>query len=223
MNKLPFSGLAWTVYIPILALTLLVGCNNSSTVSSDPSSSDAGESTFSIYMKTEQGDEEAIREEEMIARLDRLYETVMGPLHGLERQYTDGMISADELYTATRPIIEKAAGDEAIASEAKQFISHISHKVLNHLLQDDNASPEAVGYYTDMLISIKSPNADMIFEALQVLDGYWTEEHIRTTADEAIRNAEEWLSHTDEGVPYAEKDRPAIITSVQHLQSIASL
>ena len=222
MNKLPFSGLAWTVYIPILALTLLVGCNNRVAVSSDPSSSDAGEPTFSE--KTEQGDEEAIREEEeMIARLDRLHETVMGPVHGLERQYTDGMISADELYTATRVILEKAAGDEAIASEAKQSVSHISHTVLNHLLQDDNASPEAIGYYTDMLISIKSPNADMVFEALQVMDGYWTEEHIRTTADEAIRNAEEWLSHTDEGVPYAEKDRPAIITSVQHLQSIASL
>ena len=147
----------------------------------------------------------------------------MRPLHGLERQYTDGMISADELYTATRAIIEKAAEDEAVTSEAKQLISHDSHKLLDYLLQDDNASPEAVGYYTDMLISLKSPNADMIFEALQVLDGYWTEEHIRTTADEAIRNAEEWLSHTDEGVPYAGKDRPAIITSVQHLQSIASL
>ena len=220
MNKLPFSGPAWTVYIPILALTLLVGCNNSSTVSSDPSSSDTGEPTLS--MKTEQGDEEA-RREEMIARVDRLYETVVQPLFKLEGQYTDGMISADELYTATRPIIEKAAGGEAIASEAKQFISHISPKLLNHLLEDGNASPEAVGYYTDMLISIKSPNADMIFEALQVLDGYWTKEHIRTTADEAIRNAEEWLSHTDEGVSYAEKDRPAIITSVQHLQSIASL
>ena len=217
MNKLPFSGLAWTVYIPILALTLLVGCNNRATVSSDPSSSDAGEPTFSE--KTEQGDEEA-RREEMIARLDRLHETVMGPLHGLGRQYTDGMISADELYTATRVILEKAAGDEAIASEAKPFVTYT---VLNHLLQDDNASPEAIGYYTDMLISVKSPNADMIFEALQVLDGYWTEEHIRTTADEAIRNAEEWLSHTDEGVRYREKDRPAIITSVQHLRSIASL
>ena len=150
-----------------------------------------------------------------MARLDRLHETVTEPLWGVERQYTDGMISADELYTATRAIIEKVAEDEAVTSEAKQFISHISHKLLNHLLQDDNASPEAVGYYTDMLISIKSPNADMIFEALQVLDGYWTEEHIRTTADEAIRNAEEWLSHTDEGVRYAEKDRPAIITSVR--------
>ena len=223
MNKLPFSGPAWTVYMPILALTLLVGCNNRATVSSDPSSSDAGEQGFSISMKgEEQGDEEA-RREEMIARVDRLYETVVQPLFKLEGQYTDGMISADELYTATRAIIEKVTEDEAVTSEAKQFISHISHELLNHLLQDDNASPEAVGYYTDMLIFLKSPNADMIFEALQVLDGYWTEEHIRTTADEAIRNAEEWLSHTDEGVRYAEKDRPAIITSVQHLQSIASL
>ena len=48
-------------------------------------------------------------------------------------------------------------------------------------------------------MSIESPNADMIFEALQMLDGYWTEEYIRTTADEAIRNAEQWLRHTDEG------------------------
>ena len=48
MNKLPFSGLAWTVYMPILALMLLVGCNNRATVSSDPSSSDAGEQGFSM-------------------------------------------------------------------------------------------------------------------------------------------------------------------------------
>ena len=48
-------------------------------------------------------------------------------------------------------------------------------------------------------MSIKFPNADIIFEALQVLDGYWTEAHIRTTA---------------EGVPYAGKNRPAIVTSV---------
>ena len=221
MNKLPFSGFAWTVYMPILALMLLVGCSNRATVSSDASSSDADKPGFSMEGE-EQGDEEA-RHEEMIARLDDLVETVVRPLHGLERQYTDGMISADELYTATRVILEKTAEDEAVTSEAKQLISHDSHKLLDYLLEDDNASPEAVGYYTDMLISVKSPNADMIFEALQVLDGYWTEEHIRTTADEAIRNAEEWLSHTDEGVPYAGKDRPAIITSVRHLQSIASL
>ena len=97
------------------------------------------------------------------------------------------------------------------------------HKLLNHLLQDDNAPQEAVGYYTDLLMSIESPNADMILEALHMLDGYWTEEHIRTSANEAIRNAEQWLRHTDEGAPHTGKDRPAIITSVRHLQSIASL
>ena len=80
MNKLPFSGLAWTVYMPILALMLLVGCNNRATVSSDPSSSDAGEPGFSMEGE-EQGDEEA-RREEMIARLDRLHETVTEPLWG---------------------------------------------------------------------------------------------------------------------------------------------
>ena len=41
MTKLLFSPLARTVYMPILALALLAGCNNSSTGSSDASSSDA--------------------------------------------------------------------------------------------------------------------------------------------------------------------------------------
>ena len=229
MNKLMkrfwLSPFARAVYLPIVALALLAGCNNGSTGSSDPSSSDAGEPILTFSIKTEQGDEEAQREE-MMARLDRLHEAVLDPFNGMERQYTEGMISADELYKGVRDIVEKAVedeaivGDETMASEAKQFISH---KLLNHLLQDDNASPEAVGYFTDMLMSIESPNADMILEALHMLDGYWTEEHIRTTADEAIRNAEQWLSHTDEGVNYTGKDRPGIITSVRHLRSIASL
>ena len=219
MKKLLFSPLARTVYMPILALALLAGCNNSSTGSSDASSSDAGEPGFSISMEAKQGDKEA-RHEEMIARLDRLHETVLEPLWGLEGQYTEGMISADELYKGARGILENTAGDEWIASEAKQLIAP---QLMYRLLQDDNASPEAVGYFTDILISMESPNADMIFEALQVLDGHWTEAHIRTTANEAIRNAEQWLSRTDEGVPYAGKDRPAIVTSVQHLRAIASL
>ena len=219
MNKLLLSSFARTVYLPILALALLAGCNNGSTGSSDASSSDASEPILTFSIKTEQGDEEAQREE-MMARVDRLHEAVFDPFNGMERQYTEGMISADELYKGVRDIVEKAIEDETMASEAKQFISH---KLLNHLLRDDNASPEAIGYYTDMLMSIESPNADMILEALHMLDGYWTEAHIRTTANEAIRNAEQWLSHTDEGVPYAGKDRPAITASVQHLRSIASL
>ncbi len=223
MNKLMkrfwLSPFARAVYLPILALALLAGCSNGSTGSSDASSSDAA------GPKTEQGDEEA-RREEMIARLDRLHETVLRPLWGLERQYKEGMISAEELYKGSRDIVEKAvedevfAGDEAIASETKK---EFAPKLLNHLLRDGNAPREGIGYYTDMLMSMESPNADMILEALQALDGYWTEEHIRTTADKAIRNAEKWLSHTDEGVRYREKDRPAIVTSVRHLRFIASL
>ncbi len=219
MRKLLFGPFARTVYMPILALALLAGCNNGSTGSSDASSSDAA------GLKTEQGDEEAQRDE-TIARFDRLHETVMKPIWELERQYTDGAISADELYKGTRIVFEETAGDEAIAEDetiVSQYKQQTSHETLNHLLRDGNASPEAIGYFTDMLMSMESPNADMILEALHMLDGYWTEEHIRTTANEAIRNAEQWLSHTDEGVNYTGKDRPEIITSVRHLRSIASL
>ena len=219
MKKFLFSPLARTVYLPILALALLAGCNNGSTGSSDTSSSDAGEPGFST-------EAEKARYEEMMARIDRLHETMLEPLWQLERQYTKGMISANELYKGTRIVFEETAGDEAIAGDETfvlQYKQLASHEVLNHLLQDGNASPEAVGYFTDMLISMESPNADMVLEALHMLDGYWTEEYIRTTAKAAIWNAEQWLRHTDEGVPYAGKDRPAIVTSVQHLQSIASL
>ena len=223
MNKLMkrfwLSPFARAVYLPILALALLAGCSNGSTGSSDASSSDAA------GPKTEQGDEEAQRKE-MIAQVDRLHETVMLPVWRLENQYKDGVISADELYEGARDIVDKAVEDEAIAEDGaipSYAIESVGHKLLNYLLRDGNASPEAIGYFTDMLMSIESPNADMILEALQVLDGYWTEAHIRTTANEAIRNAEQWLRHTDEGVPYRGKDRPAIITSVRHLRSIASL
>jgi hypothetical protein len=224
MKKLLFSPLARTVYLPILALALLAGCNNGSTGSSDASSSDAGGPGFSMQ-GGEQGDEEMIRKE-VLARARRFSRTVTGPLYMLEIQYAHDTISAEKLYKGARDIIEKAVEDEAITgNEAipSNAIEFVIPKLLDHLLQDGNASPEAVGYFTDMLMSIESPNADMILEALHVLDGYWTEAHIRTTANEAIRNAEQWLSHTDEGVPYRGKDRPAIVASVQHLRSIASL
>ena len=219
MKKLLLGPFPRTVYLPILALALLAGCNNGSTGSSDASSSDAA------GPKTEQGDEEAQREE-MIALVDRLHETVMLPVWRLENQYKDGVISADELYEGARDIVDKAVEDETIAEDGvipSYAIESVGHKLLNYLLRDGNTSPEAIGYFTDMLMSMESPNADMILEALHMLDGYWTEEHIRTTANEAIRNAEQWLSHTDEGVNYTGKDRPEIITSVRHLRSIASL
>ena len=219
MKKLLFSPLARTVYLPIVALALLAGCSNSSTESSDASSSDAGGFTFST-------EEERARFEEARAQHTRIFQAVNLPVWRLENQYKGGMISADKLYESARDIVEKAAEDEVIAGDEaipSYAIESVGHKLLNYLLQDGNASPEGVGYFTDMLMSIESPNADMILEALHVLDGYWTEAQIRTTANEAIRNAEQWLRHTDEGVRYTGKDRPAIIASVRHLQSIASL
>lgn len=219
MQRLLFSSLARTVYLPILALALLGGCDNNPTGSSDASSFNAGELTFST-------EAEKARFEEARAQRVRTFETVMLPVWELEKRYTEDVISAEELYKGVRNLIEKAiedeviAGDEAIPSYVIEFVAP---ELLNHLLHDGNASPEAVGYFTDMLMSIEAPNADMILEALHLLDGYWTEAYIRTTANAAIWNAEQWLRHTDDGVRYRGKDRPAIIASVPHLRSIASL
>lgn len=224
MDKFLYSPLARTAYLPILALALLAGCSNSSTESPDASSSDAGGPGFSMQ-GGEQGDEEMIPKE-VLARARRVSRTVTGPLYMLEIQYAHDTISAEELYKGARDIIEKAVEDEAITgNEAipSYAIEFVIPKLLDHLLRDDNASPEGVGYFTDMLMSMESPNADMILEALHRLDGYWTEAHIRTVAREAIRNAEKWLSHTDEGASYRGKNRPAIVASIQHLQRIASL
>ena len=195
---------AHTMCLPILALALLAGCNDSS--------------KDTVSLGTDSENETALREAGM-KHAERLRAAIQ-PLSMLERDYAAGDISAEELYTRSRTILDEIAEDEAIAPTA---IEVVGPGLLNRMLQDKNAPKEGVGYFTEMLMSIESPNADMILEALHALDGYWTEEQIRTTAHESIRNAEEWISRTDAGVRYQDRDRTAIIASVQHLQSLASL
>ena len=193
-----------TMCLPILALALLAGCNDSP--------------KDTVSLGTDSENETALREAGL-KYAERLMAATK-PLVMLDRDYAAGDISAEELYTRSRTILDEIAEDEAIAPNA---IEIVGPRLLNLMLQDKNAPKEGVGYFTEMLMSIESPNADMILEALHALDGYWTEEHIRTTAHESIRNAEEWISRTDDGVRYHDRDRPAIIASVQHLQSLASL
>lgn len=188
--------------LPILALALLSGCSKGP---ADTSASNA-----------EQDSQTAMPNEAHIER----FMQVASQLDMLATRHANGVISGEELYRGARPIVEEAATDEAIATNV---LALMAPKLLNSLLQDDNAPQQAVGYFTDMLTDMESPHADMVLASLRMLDGYWTKEQIRTAAHEAMQNAEEWLRRTDEEVRYHGKDRPAIIASIPHLQSIASL
>ncbi len=72
-----------------------------------------------------------------------------------------------------------------------------AHAMLNHQLMKGETSPQkldAVGYYTDLLIDNRSPDASMIMPALAVLELHWPEDEIASRAQEAAALAEAWLA-----------------------------
>ena len=75
----------------------------------------------------------------------------------------------------------------------------IANKMLSiHLLSVDATYDydriEAVEFYTELLLKNNHPNAHIILDALEVLDGYWPYDRIIQAADDALLFAEEYLS-----------------------------
>lgn len=151
-------------------------------------------------------------------RAIRLYEKVVEPLRYLTENYEEGAISLQELEAGARGILEDIAEDEAIIPQAEQAVAHA---VLYAILSDQSAPKETVAHYTDILIQRKSPHAEVIYEALVALDGYWDEDHVKTAASESIASAEAWLGGPEDRGPVSADSRSDISAALRDMSQLA--
>ena len=147
------------------------------------------------------------------ADAERYFEVVAEPLFGVIQSYKTGAISSDEFDEQARDIIASAKEEAFYPSAAQE----VSHNALRYLMQDENADPDAIAWHTDMLIKHRSPHADAISEALEALEGHWTDEEINKASEETVANAEAWLVSTDEREHMPEGARHVISTAVKEM------
>jgi hypothetical protein len=60
-------------------------------------------------------------------------------------------------------------------------------------LEVDDVKKEAIAYYTNLLINNKNPNAPLISNALNLLQGYWPDTEIKLKIDNVIKYSTEYL------------------------------
>lgn len=201
--------------LAVLVLIAATGCQQTPVAESNQAFAGNNETGFVTYMAqtgekvdSDMGDERAIR----------LHENVIAPLRDMEKGYAAGSMTSEEFDEGARDILEVVAEDTGIVSTAEQFVAH---RMLYLLLKDQSASQETIAYYTDLLVQEKSPHADIIHEALGVLEGHWTEEQVKAATNKAIANAEAWLGETDERMHISEDKRGAIGTAVKDMSQLA--
>ena len=151
-------------------------------------------------------------------RAVRLYEKAVEPLRYLTKNYEEGAISLQELDAGARGILEDIAGDEAIIPQAEQAVAHA---VLHAILNDQGAPQETLAHYTDILVQRKSPHAEVIYEALVALDGYWDEDHVKTAASESIASAEAWLGGAENQGHISADSRSDIGAALRDMSQLA--
>ena len=147
------------------------------------------------------------------ADAERYFEVVAEPLFGVIQSYRTGAIPADEFDEQARDIIASVKEEAFYPSAAQE----VSHNALRYLMQDENADLDAIAWHTDILIKYRSPHADAISEALEALEGHWTDEEINKASEETVANAEAWLVSTDEREHMPEEARHVISTAVKEM------
>ncbi len=200
--------------LTVLTFVAVIGCQQNPVGESRQTFAGSNESGFVTYMaKTGEnvpvdlGGERAIR----------LYENVVEPFRDLEKNYEAGSMSLQEFDEGARGILKTIAEDEGIVLKSEQLVAH---RMLHLLLDDPSASQGPIAHYTNLLVQRESPHAEVIYEALGILEGYWTEEQIKTVADEAIINADVWLGETEEDMHISVDRRSAISTAVKDMSQL---
>lgn len=209
-----------SVILTVLALVSVTGCQQTPVAESnrtlfDEVDANQNQSGLVTYL-ARTGEKPA--NDPVDERSIRLYEKAVEPLRYLTKNYAEGSISLEEFDAGARGILEGIAGDEGIISEAEQSVAHA---VLHAILTDQSAPQETIAYYTDILVQRKSPHAEVIYEALVALDGYWNEEHVKTAASESIMNAEAWLGDSEDRVRISADSRSDIGSALQDMSQLA--
>lgn len=107
-------------------------------------------------------------------------------------RYRAGDITAKELSDSANELIASNSGHPALRHVVPQLVSHVTLYALLENEEADGIEPY-VAHHAKMLVDNDSPQADDIARALDVLDGYWSDDDIQAVAEKAIVNAEAYL------------------------------
>ncbi len=132
--------------------------------------------------------------------------------------YRESGITAEELNTAADKIISEYSEDPFLRIAIPQLVSV---STLNALLENEEANglESYIAHHTQILLDNHSPHAEKISQALEVLDGYWNREEIRTAAKKAIDNAEYYLGKSNAHVAAkASEDQSSTDVPMKELQ-----
>lgn len=89
----------------------------------------------------------------------------------------------------------EAAAVEVLAAEVSArarwiIVSSMCHRMLRRHLQEGSGNVGAIARYTELLVAVRHPHAELILEALSVLQDTWPERKVaeaaRLTADAAL-------------------------------------
>ena len=152
-------------------------------------------------------------------------------------RYRAGDITAKELSDSANELIASNSGHSALRHVVPQLVSHVTLSALLENEEVDGLEPY-VAHHTKMLVDNDSPQADIIARALDVLDGYWSDNDIQAVAEKAIVNAESYLNMSlghmqdkssgdidreREGIPVEKLDRSQSNNNIEIGSGIESL
>lgn len=112
----------------------------------------------------------------------------------LVNSYEEGGITAKELSDSADELVASNSGHPILRQAVPQVVSHVTLKALLENNEEIEGIESYVAHHTKMLVDNDSPHAEDIARALNVLDGYWSNDDIQSVAEKAIVNAETYLA-----------------------------
>ncbi len=114
-------------------------------------------------------------------------------IHGLIDQYEAGAITAKKLSEGADKIIEDNVQNPILRVTVPQLVSHAT---VNALLENEDAEGASsyIAHHTKSMVDNHSPHADVVSQAIGILEGHWSDEEAATVASKAVDNAEYFLA-----------------------------
>ncbi|MBL7978498.1 MAG: hypothetical protein JNN12_09160 [Bacteroidetes Order II. Incertae sedis bacterium] len=104
-----------------------------------------------------------------------------------------GNLSHEKAHEKLQPLLTRAQN----LTDAYSFEQSVAMTMLDQrLLQSETLTPaelKIVGFYTDLLLKWKNPDASIIQPALAKLEGTWSQEKIQQAKNTALTAATEWM------------------------------
>ena len=201
-------------FAAIVALILFAGCGGA-TDSMSPDSVGGIDVSFSSTAVVKAEDSQGYKPQG--AEISNAMNEAGTRMRELTKQYHAGDITAEDLSKEADKIVAENTQNPIVRTVIPQLVSHAA---LSALLESEN--PEAIkpqiAHHTQALVETNSPHAEDIARALEVLDGYWTNEKIESAANKAVNNAEYFLGRPAQKMDQASEDQPNNEVPLNELQ-----